>query len=170
MSVAPIPGVPPSAYNQASGRRPQPDGDLDPADLVRQLRNGASVADVAAAKGVTAAKIIDAVSTLMLPGADLNGDVPVRLSLRHTELVHHRTRPHPHPAPAPPAAHPAVEPHHDPVPATEKARDRPPPAAPPSGPAPRGAGPTAVDPASALWHAANEEEPGGTGGSLNTYA
>jgi hypothetical protein len=99
MSITPVPGVSPASTSYGAqswaGRRPTNEAiaealGLDPADLDRQLRAGASIAEVAAAKGVSTAKVIEAISTLMAPNADLNGDVPARVSLHKTEPVRHR--------------------------------------------------------------------------------
>jgi hypothetical protein len=165
MSIAPVPGVPPSgptSYGAQSwaGRRQAPDAGvdalgLDPAELDRQLRAGATIAEVAAAKGVTPAKVVEAISTLMAPNADLNGDVPARLSLHRTEPVPPR-RPVPrheaHNAPAPrDPAHPAAR---DRRPTTPSPLTPPPPLSPPGLP------PTAQTPY------APPDDPG----TLNTYA
>ena len=67
MSITPVSGVTspgampygPSPVGRRTGAA-QAEGDaatLDPAEIGRQLRNGATVAEVAAAKGVSAAKL-----------------------------------------------------------------------------------------------------------------
>ncbi|MEN3310193.1 MAG: hypothetical protein V7603_6395 [Micromonosporaceae bacterium] len=195
MNITPVPGVSPpasSSYGAQSGtgRRPstQEVADalaLDPAELDRQVRAGASIADLAAAKGVTTAKVIEAISTLMAPNADLNGDVPARVSLHRTEPVRHRPVHH-HEAAA--AGHePAAAPHEPTHPAAASPHDHrpgpaaplaPPPLVPPPGLPPPGLAPglpahaptPPANPAT-LWVGPAEEDPVGTGGgSLNTYA
>jgi hypothetical protein len=124
MSIQALAGVsqPGAPFNGASGRRPAPlpldavgDGgvgsvaaaSLDVADIDRQLRSGESVAAVAAAKGVPAAKIIEAIMTLMLPNADRNGDIAERIALHRTLPIKHKAR-EPQPESDPIARHEAA--------------------------------------------------------------
>jgi hypothetical protein len=122
MSIQALMGVSQSGVpfsGTPGGRRPTPlpldgvgDGSvatatLDAADIDRQLRSGESVAAVAAAKGVPAAKIIEAIMTLMLPNADSNGDIAERIALHRTAPVHHKVRKQ-EPVPDPVARHEAA--------------------------------------------------------------
>ncbi|HKT00304.1 MAG TPA: hypothetical protein VJT31_12295 [Rugosimonospora sp.] len=182
MSIAPLSGIPQSALAYAgqgwTGRRARDESasaGLDPAELDRQVRDGATIADVAAAKGISPAKVIEAISSLMVPNPDLNGDVAQRLSLRRTvpvrRRVAHRTMAiMTHPVPAQPdqtTKLPGATPHVATAGALSVALHA-------ASTVPPGQstirGPQAV----ARWletaAAPTEDDQGGTAGSLNIYA